>query len=586
MKNEMPHLEKFLQFYNDNTMIEPNMSVEENSELMSFMMNDIVMSTQFHNEMMGERVEPDKFGCYSIFCHSFFHSIEDMYDDFPYIAHELLGNCTKEELDKYTEIAYSPITQFDDDLFTYLSGEVVSIIIAGLSQQNDYICKLLVNMYKVFFKKEYKYLKRFGKINASEVISISEDAESGNNLHSVARILCMCEAMHIQIMPNCDGLYLMLNKMSDKIDSAYERKNDFPDIEDGVILEGIRWIDEIEREIEKKSVKHTGRSFIEQMKERDIMYVKEYKPWQRAKTIAEYACSSTGVCKDYIEKCSGPYIDESMELAQMRAVVQTLFPKDDISFEELQSLAVMYSCIKTLISSILQSADFVDQMLGYEIYAPDSQEDRLFTDSMFPERKVDKVVKEQKIIVKEKSTEQRYKEDDLLDEIKQLREKLHSMEQKTAKLRYVNSTKQNAAKDYETLKEEFDAQKEELIALRECVYKMTDQEDIDLDDNDVDRMKEVLADKKIVIIGGHSNWVSKLRNLFSDWVFLSPKTSGAIDNNVVSNADYVYFFTDYIKHSTYYRFINILREEKKPFGYIHSINIENNIRQIYNDLDD
>ena len=40
------------------------------------------------------------------------------------------------------------------------------------------------------------------------------------------------------------------------------------------------------------------------------------------------------------------------------------------------------------------------------------------------------------------------------------------------------------------------------------------------------------------------------------------------------------FFSDTISHSTYYRYLNVLRERKINFGYIHGVNIENNINNL------
>lgn len=315
-----------------NTMLAPDLPVDENEDLFSDIMKDIVMSEQFYNEMMGERVEPDKFGCYSIFCHSFLRSTDYMYDDFPYIAHNFLSNCSIEELKEYT-----------------------------------------------------------------------------------------------------------------------------------------------------------NRSFIEQLKERDIMYSKEYKPWQRAKKIVQYACDSVGCNTDYVDKCGGSYYDESTDLAEMHAILKLLFPKEEISFEEKQTLTVLYGSVKALLLSIMQSADLVDELLGFENYYENSMEERLFNESMFPEKKQqgNNVVVEHKSIVKENTKEQRYAEQDLLDEIKQLREKIHSMEQKNAKVQHNILIKQKTSKEYDVLKEEYDAQKEELVALREFVYKMTDKEDIELPANDM-----------------------------------------------------------------------------------------------------
>ena len=63
-----------------------------------------------------------------------------------------------------------------------------------------------------------------------------------------------------------------------------------------------------------------------------------------------------------------------------------------------------------------------------------------------------------------------------------------------------------------------------------------------------------------------------------------PGVSGAIESSVVHNADYVYFFTDILTHSTYNRYIKELRKRKISFGYIHSVNIDANICKIYRDV--
>ena len=76
---------------------------------------------------------------------------------------------------------------------------------------------------------------------------------------------------------------------------------------------------------------------------------------------------------------------------------------------------------------------------------------------------------------------------------------------------------------------------------------------------------------------------SKMKKEFPAWKYISPDASGVSDPNIVENADYIYFYTDVLTHSTYYRFINIIRDHKIPFGYIHSVNIENAVRSIYQD---
>lgn len=52
----------------------------------------------------------------------------------------------------------------------------------------------------------------------------------------------------------------------------------------------------------------------------------------------------------------------------------------------------------------------------------------------------------------------------------------------------------------------------------------------------------------------------------------------------MDRADNVYFFTDTISHSTYFKYMNVVKEHGVDFGYIHGVNIENNMRQMYREL--
>ena len=100
----------------------------------------------------------------------------------------------------------------------------------------------------------------------------------------------------------------------------------------------------------------------------------------------------------------------------------------------------------------------------------------------------------------------------------------------------------------------------------------------------VEKMKKEISALRIIIIGGHTNWVSKLKKEFPNWDFVNPEASGTTAVSIINNADRVYFFTDTISHTKYYQFMNAIRENKVEFGYIHGVNIEKNIRDIYRDI--
>ena len=121
-----------------------------------------------------------------------------------------------------------------------------------------------------------------------------------------------------------------------------------------------------------------------------------------------------------------------------------------------------------------------------------------------------------------------------------------------------------------------------MIALRNFVFELAQEEmePKEADDKTIDRLKK----KKIIIIGGNQNWISKLRNRFPDWTYVSPDASGAMDAKIVRSADKVYFFTEVLSHKIYFKFINRLRAEAIPFGYLRGTNINRIIERIDKDV--
>ena len=76
-----------------------------------------------------------------------------------------------------------------------------------------------------------------------------------------------------------------------------------------------------------------------------------------------------------------------------------------------------------------------------------------------------------------------------------------------------------------------------------------------------------------------------MKEIFKNWTFVNFKSTSTIDDSILnSNTEYVFFFTDFIKHHVYYRFINMVREKNIPFGYIGTININKCIKQISDEI--
>lgn len=100
------------------------------------------------------------------------------------------------------------------------------------------------------------------------------------------------------------------------------------------------------------------------------------------------------------------------------------------------------------------------------------------------------------------------------------------MEYKKLKMQYAASN--SARKEAEALLSKYQNDREELIALREFAYHL-EQETPEIETQSLDEMKEAIAAKKYVIIGGHVNWVNKLKAEFPGWTYILPSTFKTVD---------------------------------------------------------
>ena len=124
-----------------------------------------------------------------------------------------------------------------------------------------------------------------------------------------------------------------------------------------------------------------------------------------------------------------------------------------------------------------------------------------------------------------------------------------------------------------------------LTALREFVYNST--EDTPPTVNiPISEMKKAIVAKRITIVGGNENWVEKIRQEFLNWKFVSASVSSTVDNMSILKAERVILFTDTLGHSNYYKFMQTIQSHHIPFRFLHGVNIERNIVQIYDDIFD
>lgn len=75
-----------------------------------------------------------------------------------------------------------------------------------------------------------------------------------------------------------------------------------------------------------------------------------------------------------------------------------------------------------------------------------------------------------------------------------------------------------------------------------------------------------------------------MKKEFPEWMFVSVDNFKTVDRSLLDEKEMVYFYTDYISHTAYGKFIAALRENKIRFGYLGSLNIDSVVKRIYDDV--
>lgn len=524
---------------------------------------------EFRDEV--EKVTPDTYGCESVFVQTFI-SIE-MEQDFPVIANSFYRNVPDAlTFENYTyycdnDIKNSyPVKAFSD--FTMM--QILSMAKAG----NEYSVNLLKYLYKTYYKKEYKVLKKFSVISPSEILSIVEDSSAfEGEFAGVARVLTMCLIYGIELNKDCLFLYMVMDKYNNDIES--EKNHEPYSVSPDMIHEAQNALKEA-----------FGVEYLEEIED-DIPDYYKYSRFRRK------AYKYLGYDSDFDELQSGGITEEGCYTLTM-ILLNKLYPNKTFTKEEIQVYASIYYDVQSICGAMDEINNYYQTLMG-EI------DDYVLEDSMFIPEEFEKVsgigkpkevkkhnsnvnaVKDKDTYRDNKKAKTEYKEQDLLAEIENLRSRLHKKEHDANHLSELYRETKKRLEQAEADKDKYSSEHSELVALREHLYNIT-EDDIVIKESSRQDIINAIKDKKVIIIGGHTNWIQKMKDMFPDWTYINFKSTTTIDDNILNNADHVYFFTDFIKHNVYYRFINIVRDKKIPFGYISSINIDKCLKQMSDDM--
>ena len=504
-----------------------------------------------------ERIAPDTYGCECIFLRTFI--TPKMSDDFSLIAKDFLkhefSNLDEHEMTDYLD--YDDAESLPDRIFEKF---ILNLMMNAVNAGSEYARNLFCYLHKTYYKQEYKQLKRFNRLSYDDVRTLANDGVDRHFPFNIARILSMAKMYGIEIAPENSFNYLMLTELNDG----------FGEDPDPVGFDR----EEIDSNIDKIREIFSDNEI-------DEMYV-------RSDELVDECLDHYGYKPGYTWFCNDEIVDLDDCLGIALHLLEENYPeKEDFTPEEIFLCAQLYAATGALTVTVDRMAERMKEVVYgkrgtdyYDYFKEDFNPEMV--GGVLRREKPQKVeLKEPTVINKNGISEE--KEKLLMDEINTLRRKLHEQETMIRQLKADMADKGKLQEKLTAAQDKNENDQKELAALRDHLYHMTEDDEQESSVS-VDDMKSAIADKKIVIIGGHTNWTNKMKSMFPKWDYVKPSATSAQDTSVLMKADKVYFFTDTISHSTYYRYVNVCREHKVLFGYIHGVNTDTNVRQVYREM--
>lgn len=517
----------------------------------------------FFNREKGN-VLPDTIGADKFFIDGFI--TENMRYDFWVIARDYLKHhfSNLPEFDKLA--SYMNASSYQSDPEQALQIRIFSIIYKAAQAGDMYSVSLIRNLYKIYHKREYKQLKRFSKISVSEIFSLAESPDGNVEYEVMARILGMCSIYGIQMEDKCSVLYILLNQNR----KAYDEENeiDFYQYQEGLYQKCLEQVDEwVMQESDSKGKYYD--------------YASRY--WKVDQFVAR-CLERFAYPADFLYRCDYEFYDLKHIFAHTLALLKSVYPKEEFTYKEIQEYSHIYKAVSALVSVCDSYDEDMNELFGISVdrHLLDGRECLYKSAEGVNIKNVQKEVKTKTItlppVVSENADEADY-----LEEIAELRTRLHKKEEENRNLKMLYDQAKQTLKETKELVEKYKNDREELIALRNHIYQLA-EDDVPVNEEKLDVMKSHIAEYNIAVVGGHVNWVNKIKKEFPKWKFFDANISRINDAMLLEGTERLYFFTNHLSHGTYGKYISLVREKKIPFGYLHSVNLDTMIRQIYSDM--
>ena len=503
-----------------------------------------------------------------LFIRSFCSDDEDFDNDLPLILQDFLFH-EQEKILEYSTFVYADDSFENSGAISGMRYKFLNILLAAARHNSDYAAELLCKIYKIYYRREYNQLKRFKTLSYDELTGFDYDGELFAT--TAARILTIAPFMGIDVGEDC--IYAKEEIEDILEDRAFGFK--------GNILE-LKFKEEV-----FSQAAEDAQEMVERFRKKDRNWFANNPVQKFLWKVFQYH----SVPSDIDILCEPFFESDKNEFSVTLSILRTLWPKKTFSEEEVELFWGIYRSYKILIEHLICLDENIDLMLGrydkfsFELenskYRPASKKPVEVARSIAGKPSSSKMPPADKRPSPPESGRSSAGDNvDLYEQIEHLQATLRAKDQTIQQLNRMYREVSEREKQNRVDRDSMENEHEELIRLREALYRLT-REDVEASGGSLEEMERAICKRRIIIVGGHDNWVSYLKERFSDWVYIKPGISNTVPESAVMRAEYVFFFTDTISHGVYNKFRNVVQRYHIPYGYLHGTNIPMTVRQIY-----
>ncbi len=582
----------------------------------------------------------DDSGLIMWFLHSFIN--DEMKSSFSLIASEYILNAKKDIIED------APIPfMMEESLKDSYNMRILAKMLYSAKKGDEYSKNFLLSLYKVYYKREYNNLKRFTKLTYLNLLELfDEDCKekgyksahysggssykdaiiekrkheagwtdvlggrtltprpektSENTEAEVKTVQDIMDAPEEPPMePVTSRIYVMCSLMNISIDdTCYPQAWDMNNAAQSMLK--LHFCDEpAKRRIVTEALEHYRNFSLSSYPELSDPFLyqqnKAYYGMELAEMVTQDTFSMMGRNPRLI------YFSRDFNLADEMAYVALLlnikYPFFEPSLCEMHMLSMIHYLSESLCDLMIERDRELDRALN--IYRRVSEgewngqpggnilEEGTTEQHDYKSEKVLKTASQYKIDIKEEipaeDTIPVENEDieALKSELSRKNMVLAEMRQKLLRQRALYERAREKELELETILSDRESEHTELTALRNYVYNLQVEKFLD-DTVSQENMITAIKDKNVAVLGGIPKWCKKMKEILPGWEFI-PVDSPVAADSLIEKADFLYIYTDALKHEQYYRAINIANKCHKMLYYLSTTNIEENIKRFYHDL--